>query len=198
MSIPNTFVFDLGGVLITHDYKSILDSFCVQKAVKKDKMEELYFSYLEASLINKAITSEIFYNSSGQDEISKLDWLDFLQQLYGSEAVNQDLINWMINNPGIKYYVLTNNTGGIEKTLESKFGIRKYFKAIINSADIGVKKPQQEAFTYALEKIREPAQNCVFVDDGEKNIAEAKTLGFFAILYRNFPQFSSEAAQVLK
>lgn len=59
------------------------------------------------------------------------------------------------------------------------------FKGLIISAQIGLIKPQDEIFTYFLEKYNLKPSDCILIDDQKVNTDAAEKLGFKGILVKN-------------
>lgn len=195
------FLFDLGGVLIIQDTQKAIGEFSSIHNIPEDRIREYFYAYFNASSTDKSITTELFFkeNRGGiQTVLSHDQWLALLTAIYSTEVLNRELANWIRTHPRYRYFALTNNTAGIETVLERKFGIAGLFKEVINSAEIGAKKPEAKAFTYALKKMRVEAPQCVFVDDNETNIHAARSLGFQAIRYTSFENFLRDSAVLLK
>ncbi|WP_395104549.1 HAD family hydrolase [Actinomadura sp. SCN-SB] len=55
------------------------------------------------------------------------------------------------------------------------------FDAVVISAEVGMRKPDERIFRHALDLVGLPAEQCVFIDDIEHNIAAARALGMRAI-----------------
>ncbi len=78
----------------------------------------------------------------------------------------------------------------ISNTNESHFEfIRKHFPIlhlldhIIASCEVGVKKPHSGIYFQGLKHVSAQPQDCLFIDDQEKNITPARMLGFQTHLY---------------
>ncbi|GLZ03843.1 hypothetical protein Acsp03_13090 [Actinomadura sp. NBRC 104412] len=55
------------------------------------------------------------------------------------------------------------------------------FDAVVISAEVGMRKPDERIFRHALDLVGLPAEQCVFIDDIEHNIAAARAVGMRAI-----------------
>src|SRR3989344_1462897 len=195
------FLFDLGGVLIIQDTQKAIGEFSSLHNIPENRVRECFYLYFNASSTDKSITPELFFKEN-QGDIQAVfrhdQWRALLAAIYSTEVLNQELADWIRANPRFRYYALTNNTAGIESVLEHKFGIAGLFQEVINSAEIGAKKPDAKAFAYALEKMRIEAPQCVFVDDNETNLNAARSLGFQAIHYASFENFLRDSAIFLR
>ncbi|SNS88557.1 putative hydrolase of the HAD superfamily [Actinomadura meyerae] len=57
------------------------------------------------------------------------------------------------------------------------------FDAVVISAEVGMRKPDERIFRHALELLGLDAADCVFIDDIEHNIRAAEALGIRGILH---------------
>lgn len=76
--------------------------------------------------------------------------------------------------------------------LNKEKGLYKPFKVVIISSEVGMVKPQKEIFELALKKLKSKPNECIFVDDNEKNILVARDIGFIALHFKDNNQFVSE------
>lgn len=63
--------------------------------------------------------------------------------------------------------LVSNFYGNIDKVLET-YGIKKYFKKIIESAVVGVRKPNPEIFRLGIKALELPPEDCLVVGDSYK------------------------------
>ena len=66
----------------------------------------------------------------------------------------------------------------------TEFGIIDLFDAVVVSADVGMAKPEPEIYELAAERLVLPPSECVFVDDLERNLDVAKTVGMQTVHFR--------------
>ena len=90
-------------------------------------------------------------------------------------------------------YVLSNQLRFKSDHIRLRFNLG-YFKEMYFSNEVGLKKPSPEIFDYLLQEINQDPENCLFIDDCPDNIAVAKQLRFYVILYENLEQFKKELA----
>lgn len=77
--------------------------------------------------------------------------------------------------------LVSNFYGNISKVLES-FGVRQYFGKIVESAVVGVRKPDPEIFLLGVKALGIPAGECLVVGDSyRKDIVPSLTAGCKAI-----------------
>lgn len=65
---------------------------------------------------------------------------------------------------------------------------------IVDSCEIGLRKPDPEIFRRAEKEARVPAGECVLIDDLEENCVAARSVGWRAVHFRNNAQAVRELA----
>lgn len=72
------------------------------------------------------------------------------------------------------------------------------FDVLALSFEIGVMKPYAEAYEIAVAKLGVLPEECVFVDDLERNTVAAEELGMKTIVYKDFAQFEQDIEKLLQ
>jgi epoxide hydrolase-like predicted phosphatase len=80
--------------------------------------------------------------------------------------------------------LLSNATLLLEELL-SENGLTGLFDVIVNSARVGLRKPDPEIFALTLRKMELAPKACLFVDDKERNTEVAKALGMQVVVFRS-------------
>ncbi len=89
--------------------------------------------------------------------------------------------------------LLSNSTLRLEKELLEGNGISHLFHVVINSARVGVAKPDPRIYRLAAERIGAAPAACVHIDDLLPNVEGARQAEFQAIHYRgDFPALERE------
>ena len=57
------------------------------------------------------------------------------------------------------------------------------FHAVVISADVGMRKPEERIYRHATELIGLPPAECVFIDDMEANVRAAEAIGMCGIVH---------------
>jgi len=83
---------------------------------------------------------------------------------------------------GVPVALCTNATDDIRSDLEL-FGLTDAFDAVVASCELGAVKPMREFYLAASEAVATPAQDCLFVDDVERNVAGARAVGMLGFRY---------------
>ena len=74
--------------------------------------------------------------------------------------------------------ILVSNFYGNIRTVLNEFGLTKYFNEIIESAEVGIRKPDPEIYRLAIERFGLTPEETIIIGDSYKNdIAPANILG---------------------
>ena len=93
---------------------------------------------------------------------------------------------------GLRFALLTNNVREWEPAWRAKLPIDDLFEVVVDSAFVGMRKPEPEIYALTLERLALPAGACVFVDDLEHNVVAARETGMHGIVYRDTAQAIAE------
>ncbi len=85
----------------------------------------------------------------------------------------------------LKTCLFSNFSRDLRCLIKKYWPISTAFDELLISSEIGMMKPQPEAFQYALDKLGCKAGETIFVDDRPINVTSAEELGLHAILYRD-------------
>jgi len=151
-------------------------------------------------------------------EISEREFLDQLEQelheLLGREVdlsgmaelmmahlhPNEELFAYyrrVRSEHGLRLGILTNNVREWEPLWRAKLPIDEIFEDVVDSAFVGMRKPEPEIYALALERLGVSAGESAFVDDTEPNVAAARELGLHAVHFRDTAQAIGELDALL-
>lgn len=83
-----------------------------------------------------------------------------------------------------KLCILSNANHQLVDSSLNRAGLSKYFKVILISSDIGVRKPAKAAFNKLIDAGVDPSKS-LFIDDREANRRKAEQMGFSVLEFRN-------------
>ncbi len=114
---------------------------------------------------------------------------------------NEPMIELMrgLRARGYRMALLTNNVREWEPLWRSMLPVDEIFELVVDSAFVGVRKPEPEIYELTLERLGGGigAGECLFVDDVEDNVAAARTLGMTAVHFRSNEQAIPEIEAAL-
>ena len=98
---------------------------------------------------------------------------------------------------GIRFAMLTNNVREWEPLWRTKLPVDEIFETVVDSAFVGLRKPDPAIYAIVLERLGLPAAACAFVDDIAVNVDAARALGFAAVHFRDTAQAIGELRELL-
>jgi putative hydrolase of the HAD superfamily len=113
---------------------------------------------------------------------------------------NPPMIDLMreLRGRGMRMALLTNNVREWEPQWRAKLPeIDEIFEVVVDSAFVGMRKPEPEIYTLTLERLGDglSPSDCLFVDDVDVNCETARSLGMSVVLYQNAEQAIAEIEQ---
>jgi putative hydrolase of the HAD superfamily len=100
---------------------------------------------------------------------------------------------------GLRMAILTNNVREWEELWRSKLPLDDIFEEIVDSAWVGMRKPQPEIYLLTIERLGDGLgpTDCLFVDDNELNVEAARDLGMTAVQFHSNDQAIGEIRAAL-
>jgi putative hydrolase of the HAD superfamily len=103
-----------------------------------------------------------------------------------------------LRGEGVRTALLTNNVREWEPLWRSKLPeIDELFEVVVDSAFVGLRKPDPAIYQLTLERLGLGAEECVFVDDLEPNCETARALGMLAVRFESPGQAVPEIRSAL-
>ena len=113
------------------------------------------------------------------------------EKVYNEIPLNKEIIKILPElKKNCKLAVISNAHEASSSVRKEKFA--KIFEFMIFSCDVGFMKPQKEIFDMALEKLELKPEECVMIDDNEKNLSTPSQMGFKTILFKSNSQLIKE------
>jgi HAD superfamily hydrolase (TIGR01509 family) len=180
-----TILFDFFGVLSTPVYKKVIDTYIpeIDRTKWMKKLDELDMGNLSEEELVLQLATE---SGASVDEIRAA--------VDAAPVRNDELFNFIEHKLRPKYSIglLTNIPRSLlERVAKDKFWL---FDPLIISSDVKMIKPSAEIFEEAIKRCDVEAQEILFIDDGEKNIAAAKNAGLSGFIYKDFDSFLIDIA----
>jgi len=185
-------LFDFGGVFLDSPFTAVR-AFGEQKGIGADRVLELIFGAydddtdhpwhrLERGEITLADAHGAILELGAPDH--EVDIFEALSSLTRA-AVRPDMIEVarFARAAGRKTAIVTNNVREFGDGWRAMLPLDELFDAVIDSAHVGVRKPDPRIFRLALEQLGGIApENAVFLDDFHGNVTAAERLGIRGIL----------------
>jgi putative hydrolase of the HAD superfamily len=98
---------------------------------------------------------------------------------------------------GYRMALVTNNVREWQTRWRAMAPIDDIFELVIDSAFVGVRKPDPEIYELALARLGIDGAECLFVDDLERNCVAARAFGMRTVTYRDADQAVAEIRAAL-
>jgi putative hydrolase of the HAD superfamily len=123
----------------------------------------------------------------------------FGERYFAELHPNEELIAYLreVRERGLRLALLTNNVREWEPLWRPKLPVDELFELVVDSAFVGMRKPDPEIYELTLERLALPASACVFLDDIDVNVATATQLGMKGVHFRDNEQAIAEVEAVL-
>ena len=125
---------------------------------------------------------------------------DFTARYFAGLKPNVPIIELMarLGDEGYRMALLTNNVREWEPYWRAMAPIDDLFELVVDSAFVGMRKPDREIYDLTVARLGVAAHECLFVDDLERNCDAAREAGMTAVLYRSPAQASAEIRAALR
>jgi putative hydrolase of the HAD superfamily len=123
----------------------------------------------------------------------------FGERYFAELHPNAELIAYFraLRERGLRLALLTNNVREWEPLWRPKLPVDELFELVVDSAFVGMRKPDPEIYELTLSRLGLPAHACVFLDDIDVNVATAVELGMKGIHFRDTAQAIAEIEAAL-
>lgn len=182
-------LFDLGGVVLEVNFQQVFNSWAAMSALDESeikarfKMDQHYQQHergqIEAPVFFEHLRDSLQITAS-DDEMTKA-W----NHIFGNEmTTNLDAIDAVRNT--LPTYGFSNTNKTHQLYWEHHFPrIANTFEKLYASSEIGMRKPDAEAFEFILKELSLKPNELLFFDDSPENVEGAERLGIQTVLVDN-------------
>lgn len=181
-------IFDFGNVLIGWDpenlYRRLIPDATERKAFLRDICSPAWNLEQDrgrpwAEAIDLLVTEH-----PQHEPLIRAFYNQWDEMISGPVAEGHDLLR-RVAAAGIPAYGLTNWSGETYNRTVPNFGFLEHLEYVAVSGHLRMVKPEPEIFHHLLERIAQPPQHCLFIDDNAANIATAERIGLKTIHFQN-------------
>lgn len=193
-------VFDIGNVLVTFEWDRLAkeigftdaDIEVLKVKVIGDRWDEFDRGVMSEEEALKYVQEAI----PGLEEKFATLWHRIDEAIHVYPYVNE----WMrsLKSEGYRIYLLSNFPKRLfEKESNKKFDFIRYTDGKIISSFVKMIKPDREIYECLLNTYSLKAEECVFLDDRQKNVDAAKAIGMKGIVFKGFEDGERELNRLL-
>ena len=185
---PSIVVFDLGGVLIDWDprraYRHLLpDDAAIEEFLATVCTPDWNYRQDAGRSIAEA-EAELIAKFPGKERLIRAYYEGHEISISGAIQGTVDILE-ALHAKGTPLYALTNWSAETFPRTRPRFSFFERFRHIAVSGELKLAKPDPAIYRHLLGVIGAPAQTCVFVDDADKNVAGAKSVGMQALRFES-------------
>ena len=188
----NTIIFDWGGVLIKGTHTGGVIRIIEERFGLKDT-----FSLIDSQMVilDSGESNLEEFTETINKEYSITIPLDEMNSIFEEAIVPDDEMMDLVKRLKKKYklILLSNNNHPTIKILRQKYQqMLALFEKVYLSAELKIRKPDKKLFDYVINDLGLKPEECLFIDDKEKNIKGSEAAGMKGILFENISQFRKE------
>jgi 2-haloacid dehalogenase len=196
MNSKQAVVFDLGGVLIDwnprHLYRKLFngDEDAVERFLAEICTLEWNARQDEGRPFAEG-TEELIARHPGHAELIRAYFDRWPEMVAGPIEQTVEILA-ELKRAGREIYALSNWSAETFPYARKRFEFLGWFDRVVISGEVGLIKPNREFFDFLLEKTGRRAEELVFIDDSQANVATARELGFDVIHFHSPQQLRDE------
>lgn len=193
-------IFDFGRVISAQKSPALFRSYEADLGLSPDSINPIMFesrAWAEA-LIGRKTMDEYWHSigpALGLHSPAQID--AFRRRYYQDEAVNPGVVRTIRALSGrYKLAVLSNSPPGLARWL-ADWQLLHLFDTVFCSGDEGMAKPAAAVFKETLRRLAVAARQAVFIDDSREHVQAARSLGLWAIHFRDSDALNGELGALL-
>ena len=192
-------IFDMGGVLFVNGYSKFIKELSEKYNYDYKKLYDFMMHDLmyKRGYVRNEITPdefwesvEIFFKKNLNVDVDRYEWRNKIVSMFTPHKKVFDLIE-KLRKKGYNVGVLTDHTDFLYD-IDEEHPFLKKFDAYVSSYELGYSKPDREMYDAILEKLDLRPDECIFVDDWEKNTIGARLDDINTILFKNADQLKKD------
>lgn len=189
-------VFDIGNVIVRWDPYLIVERAFGADRTNADFVRSIFPGENVWLPLNKG---EISAEQAMQRYRDKLNFSEAeTDKLWQNVLASMDLIpgtvammDQLIKN-GYRLFALSDNVHEIVSYLKSEYDFWSRFEGVVISAEVALLKPDSQIYRHLLDTFDLNAEETVFMDDMQKNVDRAKSVGMAAMQFSTADQAKRE------
>ena len=191
-------LFDFDGVITTDatGSQSICNYICKKIGLNIEIFEKEYYKYND-DLLNGKINHKDIWDSLCKGLNTKID-INILYESFINTPIDSKMMEFIdaLKQQKYKIGMVTDNKKDRISDIVEYYNWSKVFDAITVSADIGSGKDYKAIFMKTIDCLNVNADECIFIDNQEKNLIIPKSIGmnviYFDHIKRNYEELIKE------
>lgn len=188
-------IFDVGNVLVEYSWERMLKALHITgeayDAVAKATALSPMWNELDRSLLSdEEILQGFIKNAPEYEREIRLVWDNIPESIHCYDYS----VEWVrkFRKKGYKTYILSNYSKRGYEVTKQELPFVADMDGVLFSYEVKLVKPEPEIYQTLLEKFQLKSEECVFLDDNEKNVIAAREAGIHAIYFKSKEQAEEE------
>jgi len=193
--VPDTVIFDIGGVLIDwnprHLYRQLFDD---EAAMERFLAEVCSAEWNERQDAGRPWDEAIAFLLAKFPRQASLirAYRERWDEMLGGALHDTVAVLDALRRRGVRVFALTNWSHDTFIVARQRYAFLQWFEDIVVSGTEGVIKPDPAIFRLLLERGGIDPARAVYIDDTQRHVDAAKSLGMRALLFRDAARLRSE------
>ncbi len=184
--------FDLDGVYFVNGKSNFIDNL-VSLGVSEEKAISIFLKSDQMNKLYKTgkMTNQEYWRFALREWELDLSVEDVISLLIKGYEINPKIVRIVkaVREKGFKTCICSNNFPARINGLQKKFGFLDDFDAVALSYQAGATKPSLKIFQDLIDRVKVKAEEIVFADDNQDNLAGARELGIQTFFYEGLDKF---------
>lgn len=188
-------IFDVGNVLVEYSWERMLKALHITgeayDAVAKATVLSPMWNELDRSLLSdEEILEGFIQNAPEYEKEIRLVWDNIPESIHCYDYS----VEWVreFRKKGYGTYILSNYSKRGYEATKQELPFVADMDGVLFSYEVKLVKPEPEIYQTLLKKFQLKPEECVFLDDNEKNVIAAREAGIHAIHFQNKEQAEAE------
>jgi 2-haloacid dehalogenase len=196
----STIIFDFGGVLLDWDPRHLYRKLFMddEPAMERFLAEVDFYAWnlqQDAGRPFDLAVEELCARYPQHCELVRAYDTRWEESISGPIQPTVDLLD-SLRDTGYRLAGLSNWSAEKFELVRHRYPFLEWFETIVISGDVGLVKPDRQIFLLLLERLQDPAGQCLLIDDSPGNIDAARQLGLQTIHYRSPDQLKRELTRL--
>jgi epoxide hydrolase-like predicted phosphatase len=194
-------IFDLGNVLLSFRPSEYFTKNNYPEAIKAVILSDIFGSEEWLMIDNGEISTEDAIDAIAKKSSLNKEEIDHIFNLRTDLMFPLDQnvrLLPALKKRGFRLYYLSNFPLDIFDEVKNGYYFFRHFEGGLISAEAGCSKPENRIYEILLEKYSLVPEECLFIDDTEKNIRAAEALGLKGLFTNGSLEISKEIEHILK
>ncbi|MFX0035296.1 MAG: HAD family hydrolase [Candidatus Hermodarchaeota archaeon] len=192
-------IFDLGNVLLNFKPEIFLFSYVkdenfIKSFISNVISSEIWLNLDRGTLTIKNAKKQLINKFPEEKKFISTFFKHWMKMLTPIDENVKILYNLKSN--GYRVYILSNYIQEAFKYVKNKYNFISIFDGVVISGNVKVMKPEIEIYQKLVDKYKIVPEECVFIDDIESNLFQARRMGMKTIFYLPNTNLSEELKKI--